>query len=176
MRLAPTLLSARIRGRPTGIFDTTAKVGRGARITNLTGDRSSLRVGRFSRIDGEIVIYPGARVSIGDFCYLGAGSRLWAYDSVELGSYVIVAHNVSILDSTTHPLAFSERKRQIEEQLAGGQRGIYDLKPKAVRLEEGVWVCAGATVLRGVTIGREAIISAGAVVKRDVEPLTVYSG
>ena len=174
MRWAPTLLRSRFRARATGVFHSSAVIGRDARITNLTGDDASLTVGKHSRIDGEIIVYPGARVVVGDYCYIGVGTRVWAYASIQFDDYVIVAHGVSIMDSTTHPIDFAERKSQIEEQLGGGAPGRYDLKPAPVVFGRGAWVCAAAVVLKGVTVGAEAIIAAGSVVRRDVEAYSTY--
>ncbi len=42
--------------------------------------------------------------------------------------------------------------------------------------ENDVWVATGAMVLAGVRIGRGAVVAAGAVVNRDVEPFTVVGG
>jgi acetyltransferase-like isoleucine patch superfamily enzyme len=39
-----------------------------------------------------------------------------------------------------------------------------------------VWIGAGAIILGGVTIGRGAVVAAGAVVTRDVEPDTIVAG
>ena len=38
------------------------------------------------------------------------------------------------------------------------------------------WIGANATILRGVTVGRGAIIAAGAVVTKDVTPYSVWGG
>lgn len=175
MIFTPAIIQSRIRRRPIGILGQGAKIGWKARISNLTGDRKSLRVGRYSQIDGEIIIYPGAHVSIGDYCYIGVGTKVWAYSSIQLDNYVIIAHNVSIMDSTTHPLNFEERKKQIEGQLSGNPAdpSCFDLKPEPIVMEEGVWVCAGATILRGARIQREAIVSAGAVVRGVVPACTM---
>ena len=175
MRIAPTIISSIVKRRAVGKIDTTAKIGFSARISNLTGDSNSLTVGKHSRIDGEIIIYPGAQVEIGDYCYIGKNTRVWAYSSIKLKDYVIIAHHVSVMDSTTHPVKFLERKLQVQKQLTGqflDPRSL-DLKPAPIVMEEGVWVCANATILRGVRIGREAIISAGMVVRQTVPSRTV---
>jgi acetyltransferase-like isoleucine patch superfamily enzyme len=39
-----------------------------------------------------------------------------------------------------------------------------------------VWIALGATILGGVTIGEGAVVAAGSVVTRDVEPFTVVGG
>ena len=45
-----------------------------------------------------------------------------------------------------------------------------------VKLEEGVWVGAGATIKQGVTIGKWSVIGAGAVVISDVPSNVVVAG
>ena len=47
---------------------------------------------------------------------------------------------------------------------------------KEVIIEDYVWVCSRAVILPGVTIGRGAVVAAGAVVTRDVAPFTVVGG
>ncbi|GGC11224.1 hypothetical protein GCM10011494_32460 [Novosphingobium endophyticum] len=43
-------------------------------------------------------------------------------------------------------------------------------------VEDHAWIGSGAIILPGVTIGRGAVVAAGAVVHRDVAPLTVVGG
>lgn len=49
-------------------------------------------------------------------------------------------------------------------------------KPTAVTIEDYAWLGVRALILPGVTIGRGAIVGAGAVVSRDVEPLAIVAG
>ena len=51
-----------------------------------------------------------------------------------------------------------------------------DLEPAPIRVGNDVWIGANATVLPGVTVGDGAVIAAGAVVTRDVPPMTVVGG
>jgi len=53
-------------------------------------------------------------------------------------------------------------------------QGYYPSKP--VRICCGAWVGACAVILPGVTIGRNAVVGAGAIVTRDVDPYTVVAG
>jgi acetyltransferase-like isoleucine patch superfamily enzyme len=43
-------------------------------------------------------------------------------------------------------------------------------------IEAGAWIGAAATILPGVRIGHDSVVGAGAVVAKDVPPLTVVSG
>jgi acetyltransferase-like isoleucine patch superfamily enzyme len=43
-------------------------------------------------------------------------------------------------------------------------------------IEADVWIGAAATVLPGVRIGHDSVVGAGAVVAKDVPPLSVVTG
>lgn len=47
---------------------------------------------------------------------------------------------------------------------------------RPITIEDHVWIAAGAIVLPGVTIGRGAVVAAGSVVSRDLEPMGIYAG
>lgn len=46
----------------------------------------------------------------------------------------------------------------------------------AVHIEDYAWISTRVTVLPGVTIGRGAVVAAGAVVTRDVPPMAIVAG
>jgi acetyltransferase-like isoleucine patch superfamily enzyme len=50
------------------------------------------------------------------------------------------------------------------------------LSPQPILIEEGVWLGARCTILPGITIGRGAVVAAGAVVTKDVAPNTLVGG
>ncbi len=61
--------------------------------------------------------------------------------------------------------------------------GSHDLKDKyfpprfeKIVIDDYAWVCTNSMILQGVHIGRGAVVCAGAVVTRDVEPMTVVAG
>jgi acetyltransferase-like isoleucine patch superfamily enzyme len=59
------------------------------------------------------------------------------------------------------------------------RRANAPLEPEDVApvvIEEDVWIGTNCMVLKGVTIGRGAVIAAGAVVTKDVPPFTVAAG
>lgn len=47
---------------------------------------------------------------------------------------------------------------------------------KPIVVDDEVWIGCGAIILQGVTIGKGAVVSAGSVVSKDVEPLTIVGG
>lgn len=55
-------------------------------------------------------------------------------------------------------------------------RKLYPARSAPVEIQDGAWICTGATLLPGVTIGRDALVAAGAVVTENVAPQTLVAG
>lgn len=81
---------------------------------------------------------------------------------VKLGDNVLVGPKVSFY-TAMHPID----AKQCEQWL------VY---AKPITVEDNVWIGGSATILGGVTIGKNAIVGAGAVVTKDVEPNTIVVG
>ena len=95
----------------------------------------------------------GARTIINRGCCLDTRSGL------KIGADVSISPEVAIL-TTQHDINDAE----------------FALQGRAVVIEDHVWIGMRAMVLPGVTIGRGAVIAAGAVVAKDVAPLDIVAG
>lgn len=167
----------RMLRRATCVLGVGSRLGWSASIYNGSAASQTISVGTNSIIKGELLVFThGGRIAIGDWCYVGEGTRIWSAESIEIGNRVMLSHNVNILDSLTHPLSARLRHHHFRHILTVGHPKSIDLGERAVRICDDAWIAAGATVLRGVTVGRGAIIGAGAVVTKDVEPWTVVGG
>ncbi|MGO1277484.1 MAG: DapH/DapD/GlmU-related protein, partial [Cellulosimicrobium funkei] len=80
---------------------------------------------------------------------------------IRLADRVLVAPRVTFI-TVGHPVDTDDRK----VWLTGGPIDVH----------ENVWIGAGATILPGVTIGRDAVVAAGAVVTDDVPPRSLVAG
>lgn len=117
------------------------------------------QIGRRSSIlRGTTVLEPGHLI-IGDNCSIGFRCMLDARGSLTVGDNVVIA-------SDTHIIA-----------------GYHDINdpgfaaiPEDVVIEDYVWIASRATILSGVTLGRGSVVTACAMVHRDVDPLTVVGG
>lgn len=97
----------------------------------------------------------GARVSVGQACsFLDLGG-------ITIGERTMISPKVTLI-TEGHPIEPSERYEFIT------------VAPIAI--EANVWIGAASTILPGVTIGHDSIIGAGAVVAKDVPPMTVVTG
>lgn len=100
----------------------------------------------------------GSYVSIHPMCYIDATG------GILIGDNVSIAHSVTIM-STEHQ--FANDARPIREQ------GTYSA---SVTVGDDVWIGAGVRILAGVSIGRRAVVGAGAVVTRDVPANSLVVG
>jgi len=107
----------------------------------------------------------GLAIVIGEGSGIGRGSVISAARSVVIERRVTLAPGVLITD---HQHAHDDPELPI------GDQGITD--PKPVRIEQGAWIGAHAKIMPGVTIGRNAVVGANAVVTRSVLPRTVVVG
>ena len=137
-----------------------------------------LRIGAYSFIEGEmLVLSPEARITMGHHCTMGERTRIWAQTGIEIGNYVLISHTVDIHDSDSHPLDVELRRQHPIGFCEHGAPGdMTQVKTRPVRIEDDVWIGVKATILRGVTIGRGAIVAAGAVVTKDVPPYAIVAG
>ncbi|GII98948.1 hypothetical protein Slu03_13260 [Sediminihabitans luteus] len=106
---------------------------------------------------------PG-RITIGDRVCL-QGVAVVAYESVEIGDDVMFGPLVTVMDSSGHPLRGRGQPGEAERTTSA-----------AVTIGARAWVGAGATILKGVQVGEDAVIGAQAVVYDDVPPGAVVIG
>lgn len=171
------LLARRLCRKPTWIKGAGTSLSATARILNANDRSDRIRVGSHCRIEGELFVFAhGGQISIGDWCFVGPGTRLWSAIELQIGDRVLISHNVNVMDSLTHPLSSEQRHAHFRAIITSGHPGVIDLDEKPVRIEDDAWIGAGAIILRGVTIGRGAVVAAGSVVTRSVSPHTVVAG
>jgi len=167
----------RLAGRATCVLAADAVLLPAARILNASGVSERIRIGRYSLIQGELFVFAhGGRISIGESCFIGPGTRIWSAARIEIGSRVLISHNVNVFDSLTHPLSPRLRHMQFKEIATTGHPKSIDLDENPVTIADDAWIGAGASVLKGVSIGACAVVGAGAVVTRDVPAATIVAG
>lgn len=147
------------KGRPPGVqalwLLTSGLVVRrwwcpsGLRLRILRAFGATLGEGVLIRHD--VKIHWPWKLTVGDHCWIGEGAWILNLEPVTLGSQVCISQDV-LLCTGSH----DRRSPSFE----------FDNAP--IRVEDGAWVAARATVLRGVTIGPDAVVGATALVTHDV--------
>lgn len=95
---------------------------------------------------------------------------------LRIGSYTSIAAGVRVLLGGEHRTDWLTTY-----PFPAMMKGLEDIKDYApskgdVVIGSDCWICAGAMILSGVTIGHGSIVAAGAVVTRDVAPFSVVGG
>lgn len=90
-------------------------------VQNLKNDKNNIVVGSNTHIRGELTIYQYSKnLLIGDNCYLGQGSIIRTGESITKGNNVLIAHNITIIDSDSHEINASERAESYVKMLKFG--------------------------------------------------------
>ena len=162
-------------------------------IVRLLRKRFLTPYGRRLKLDGLAFIGPGvvlqigknARVELGRWSWLGHGTKIRcheglvsigaktvmgqectisAFQHVSIGRECVIADRVMLIDFD-HGVVEAERPIRLQ--------GIYK---RDTRVGNNVWIGYGACILRGVTVGDNAVIGTNAVVTKDVPANAVVGG
>ncbi len=102
----------------------------------------------------------GQNITIGQRTFINMGCSFQDWGGIAIGDDCLIGHNCTICT--------------VNHSKDPEQRG--DMTCVPVQIGNKVWVGANVTILPGVSIGDGAIIAAGAVVTKDVEPNTIVAG
>ena len=97
---------------------------------------------------------PEAKITIGEETTLNNGAELIACSKISLGKKCLIGSQVSIYDSDFHGIGPNERN----------QPG----KTLPVEIGDNVWIGSRAIILKGVIIGKDAVIGAACVVSKSI--------
>jgi acetyltransferase-like isoleucine patch superfamily enzyme len=116
-------------------------------------------------VSGRILLYRMMGIRIGRDVFIGFGVEFDTNHSelIEIADHVTISHRCVIA---------SHMATDCDTPL----RALYPDAAAPVRIGRGAWICVGAIVLPGVSIGENALVAAGAVVTRDVQASTLVGG
>lgn len=140
------------------LFQEAIKIGMELNNQYHTPEEIREIMGRLTgrKIDDKFRLFPpfytdfGKNIKIGRKVFINSGCHFQDQGGIEIGDGSLIGHNV-VLATINHDL--------------------YPLK-----IGKRVWIGSNATVLQGVTIGDWSVVAAGAVVTRNVPPMTVVGG
>jgi acetyltransferase-like isoleucine patch superfamily enzyme len=150
--LAVTALTSRLNALP---FEDEA--GRAELLERILG----------RALPDRLTIYPpfftdhGLRLELGERVFINQNCTFLDYAGITIGDRTMIAPKVTFI-TVGHPVD-------------PGDRTLH-LTGAPIVVEENVWIGAGATILPGVRIGRDAVVAAGAVVADDVPAATLVAG
>ena len=129
-----------------------------------------VQVGRQTQVlDGVVFDYchgiwrPGPAIVIGTHGYVGRSVDFNCRERITIGDYCLIAAGCRFVDHD-HGILLGRPMRS--------QNG----PESPIVVEDDVWIGANVIVLKGVTIGRGAVVAAGAVVNNSVPPYEIWGG
>jgi acetyltransferase-like isoleucine patch superfamily enzyme len=112
-------------------------------------------------------VYDDPVLMIGNHTTLGYMNAISVAQKVIIGNNCLLAGEIKIFDNNSHPVDPQKRKnRDVMEKS--------DVAP--VIIEDDVWIGTNSLIMKGVTIGKGAVVAAGSVVTTTVPPYTVVGG
>lgn len=114
-----------------------------------------------------ISVWPGRALTLGENVYVGHNSFINTKCGMKIGDNTLISHGVTIWDYDGHP---------IYDQNAEKSDNAYGGESAPIVIEPDVMIGHEASILKGVRIGRGAIIGAKACVTKDVPPNTIVAG
>jgi acetyltransferase-like isoleucine patch superfamily enzyme len=139
---------------PTAHVDSRAEIGAGSKVWINVQVREGAQIGRNCILSKDVYVDEG--VTIGDGCKVQ--NSVSVYKGVTLADEVFVGPNVCFTN----------------DKVPRANNPDWQVTPTVVR--RGASIGANATIVCGIEIGEYAMIAAGSVVTRDVEPYTLVMG
>jgi len=167
-----------IENRRLSNSSITARFTGNSMIHNMPERPEQIKVGSGTLVEGELLIFKyGGKIVIGENSYVGRNTLIWSGESVHIGSNVLISHNCNISDTSAHEFDHEERAERFENLMRHG----YPVDKAAILtapiiIEDYAWINPYVIIIKGVKIGKGAIIAAGSVVTKDVKPFTMVAG
>lgn len=139
---------------PTASVSPKAQLGQGTKVWINVQIRENAVIGENCIVSKDV--YIDHTVSIGDRCKIQ--NSVSVYHGVTIGNDVFVGPNASFTNDRV-PRAFNA-----------------DWKITPTFVKDGASIGANSTLICGITVGEYAMVAAGSVVTRDVEPYTLVMG
>ena len=128
--------------------------------------RLQLRSGGEFIVDSHYTIYAGANITV---CpnsklilhagFMNENVQITCGGLIEIGEGTSIARDVVIWNNDAHEIVETKSS-----------------KVAPIIIGKHVWICQGAKILKGVTVGDGAVIAAGAIVTKDVPANTLVAG
>lgn len=135
------------------IYGPNISIGKNVLIVGGHGSKTRITTVRLGNFEGSVEI--GNNVLVMNAVRISSATR------IVIGDDCMLANNCLLSDADWHGL--HDRTQPVGET-------------KPIILEKGVWICDSAIICKGVHIGQNSVVGAGAVVTKNIPPNVVVAG
>ena len=159
------------------IIGTNTRIFSEAKINNNLGVKEKIIIGNNCDVRGELMTFGhGGQIIIGNYSFVGERTKIWSAKKITIGNRVLISHNVNIQDNNSHPLDSKLRHEDFKQIISVGLQKENNLEEKEIFIEDDAWIGFNSTIMKGVKIGKGAIIGANTIVTKDVPDFAVCVG
>ena len=153
-------------------FKWRSKLGRLGKRVHLDKNIELMRFPKNIFIGDDVVVKEGARIcscnesatiTIGDRTTVGYHTFIFASSNISIGNDCLIAPFVYLVDSN-HQI---KREPLINQQ---------PNETAPITINDDVWIASNVTILKGVEIGKGAVIAANSVVNKSIPPYEIWGG
>ncbi len=124
----------------------------------------NVRIGNRSSWILSSNLYESPELIIGNNTVLNYQIGISVECKVEIGDNCVFAGETAIFDNNSHGLHYGHDRKMTKDDVA------------PIKIEDHVWIGMRSLILKGVTIGKGAVVAAGSIVTKDVPPMTLVGG
>ena len=164
-------------GKKVTLLGTHYNIGPHSSVILKDGSsKQDIKIADHVDIYGCLYSQSRGQITIGEHCQLGLNSTIRSVENVRIGKCVIISEGVIITDNNSHPISplFQWYRAQMPSTSEMHLWKYSDYKP--VIINDNVWIGEFARICKGVTIGKNSVIGANAVVTKDVPQNSIVVG
>lgn len=147
-----------------------------AKCINNSNSKNNIIIGDNCELNCTLILGAEAKITVGNNTTIRYSSKIFSIENIEIGDCVIISNNVSISDNNNHP---TDPMKRIAMSKSGFYSSLWDPEhsdSSSIKVENNVWIGEKAIILKGVTIGKGAIVATAAVVTKDVPAYSIVAG
>jgi len=128
-------------------------------LRTLVARMFGAQIGSHSSLSNSCKIWYPKNLQMGEWSIISENCNIYSVDKIKIGNRTTISCDVFIC-TAGHDISSK----------------IMELTYSPIIIGSDVWIAARAVILPGVTIGDGAVVAAGSIVTKDVEPWTVVGG
>ena len=131
--------------------------------------QENFRIGNFSQVDDFVFINAGEQTSVGMFVHIGSFCTVIGGGRFEIGDFAGLSAGCRIITGSDDFSGAALTNPTVPSEYTNAKKSFVKIGRHAI-------LGTNVVVFPGVTIGEGAAVGAGCIVRKDLEPWTIYAG